>query len=98
MQWCVPNQNTSMEAHFWLTKQGFDVSIFILLNMAKKNGSNSFRMPLHYPLYKKTDYEEMEEWKVDNLLKQYGLDHHVKGSLDEKRKFAMGAFLWPAQF
>ena len=65
---------------------------------AKKNGSNSFRMPLHYPLYKKTDYEEMEEWKVDNLLKQYGLDHHVKGSLDEKRKFAMGAFLWPAQF
>ncbi|CAO2833663.1 unnamed protein product [Amaranthus hypochondriacus] len=53
---------------------------------AKKNGANSFRMPLHYPLYKKADYEE---WKVDNLLKQYGLDLHVKGSLDEKRNFTM---------
>ncbi|KMT12930.1 hypothetical protein BVRB_4g090140 [Beta vulgaris subsp. vulgaris] len=61
---------------------------------AKQNGVSTFQMPLHYPRYTKAEYEKMEEWKVDMLLKQYGLDHHVKGSLDEKRKFAMGAFLW----
>ncbi|MCL7044844.1 hypothetical protein MKW94_016511 [Papaver nudicaule] len=33
-----------------------------------------FQMPLHYPRYKKLDYERMEEWKVDMLLREYGLD------------------------
>ncbi|XP_057539461.1 uncharacterized protein LOC130817646 [Amaranthus tricolor] len=56
-----------------------------------------FRVPLHYPRYRKEDYAQMEEWMLDNLLRQYGLDVHVKGSLDEKRKYAMGAFLWPDQ-
>ncbi|KAF5730485.1 hypothetical protein HS088_TW19G00075 [Tripterygium wilfordii] len=56
---------------------------------------NGFQMPLHYPRYKKVDYEKMEEWKVDMLLKEYGLS--FKGTLDEKRSFAMGAFLWPDQ-
>ncbi|KAI3505281.1 hypothetical protein L1887_27320 [Cichorium endivia] len=53
----------------------------------------AFQMPLHYPRYKKHDYEEMSEWKLDCLLKEYGLpiDH---GDVNEKRKFAMGAFLW----
>ncbi|KAI3456575.1 hypothetical protein Pfo_013238 [Paulownia fortunei] len=54
-----------------------------------------FRMPIHYPRYKKDDYEKMEEWKLDNLLQQYGLA--FDGSLEEKRAYAMGAFLWPDQ-
>lgn len=53
---------------------------------------HGFQMPLHYPRYKKSDYEKMPEWKLDCLLKQYGLP--VIGDADEKRKFAMGAFLW----
>ncbi|ONK60560.1 uncharacterized protein A4U43_C08F19870 [Asparagus officinalis] len=55
-----------------------------------------FRMPLRYPRYKKEDYERMEEWRVDNLLMQYGLA--CEGSVEEKRAFAMGTFLWPDQF
>jgi hypothetical protein len=27
--------------------------------------SCSFQMPLHYPRYKKADYEAMPEWRVD---------------------------------
>ncbi|KAL9320744.1 hypothetical protein ACSQ67_012583 [Phaseolus vulgaris] len=54
---------------------------------------SGFQMPLHYPRYTKQEYESMEEWKVELLLKQYGLS--IKGSVDEKRAFAMGAFLWP---
>ncbi|KAL6349006.1 hypothetical protein AAG906_033662 [Vitis piasezkii] len=54
-----------------------------------------FQMPLHYPRYRKTDYETMPEWKLDCLLTQYGLP--VTGDLTQKRKFAMGAFLWPSQ-
>ncbi|RLN07073.1 hypothetical protein C2845_PM11G15940 [Panicum miliaceum] len=30
-------------------------------------------MPLHYPRYKKVDYEAMPEWRVDCLLREYGL-------------------------
>ncbi|KAK6935488.1 hypothetical protein RJ641_035643 [Dillenia turbinata] len=55
----------------------------------------SFQMPLHYPRYKKGDYETMPEWKLDCLLKEYGLP--VTGDLNFKRNFAMGAFLWPSQ-
>ncbi|PIM99172.1 hypothetical protein CDL12_28337 [Handroanthus impetiginosus] len=55
-----------------------------------------FQMPLHYPRYKRSDYEKMEEWQVDMLLREYGLS--VEGNLEEKRRFAMGAFLWPDQF
>ncbi|KAL5700743.1 hypothetical protein ACHQM5_026151 [Ranunculus cassubicifolius] len=55
-----------------------------------------FQMPLHYPRYKKADYEKMEEWKVDLLLKEYGMA--CNGTLEEKRSFAMGAFLWPQQY
>ncbi|KAG1330352.1 hypothetical protein COCNU_02G003200 [Cocos nucifera] len=53
-----------------------------------------FQMPLHYPRYAKADYETMPEWKLNCLLKEYGLP--VSGDLDYKRKFAMGAFLWPS--
>ncbi|WCJ22378.1 hypothetical protein M5689_004473 [Euphorbia peplus] len=52
-----------------------------------------FQMPLHYPKYTKSEYEMMPEWRVDCLLKEYGLP--ISGDLDQKRKFAMGAFLWP---
>ena len=58
--------------------------------------SHAFQMPLHYPRYKKADYESMPEWRVDCLLREYGLP--VDGDLDSKRKFAMGAFLWPGQY
>ena len=58
--------------------------------------SCSFRMPLHYPRYKKADYEAMPEWRVDCLLREYGLP--VAGDVDEKRRFAMGTFLWPGQY
>lgn len=59
--------------------------------------AEQFQMPLHYPRYTKADYEKMEEWKVDLLLKQYGIAN-IKGTLDEKRAFAIGAFLWPDQY
>ncbi|CAL4970190.1 unnamed protein product [Urochloa decumbens] len=59
-------------------------------------GGSSFRMPLHYPRYKKADYEAMPEWRVDCLLREYGLP--ADGDLDSKRRFAMGAFLWPDQY
>ncbi|AES64523.1 hypothetical protein MtrunA17_Chr2g0290371 [Medicago truncatula] len=69
-----------------------------LKEVSDENSSSSyeFQMPLHYPRYTKVDYEKMEEWKVELLLKEYGLS--FKGSLDEKRSFAMGAFLWPDQY
>lgn len=52
-----------------------------------------FQMPLHYPRYVKRDHETMPEWKLDCLLKEYGLP--VTGNVVYKRNFAMGAFLWP---
>jgi hypothetical protein len=61
-------------------------------------GGCGFRMPLHYPRYKKADYEEMPEWRVDCLLQEYGLPLPADGDLDSKRRFAMGAFLWPSEY
>ncbi|KAG2677099.1 hypothetical protein I3843_12G085000 [Carya illinoinensis] len=63
--------------------------------MSKSNRCYKFQMPLHYPRYKKSDYEAMPEWKLDVLLNEYGLP--VNGDVTQKRKFAMGAFLWPSQ-
>ncbi|KAJ9180822.1 hypothetical protein P3X46_009024 [Hevea brasiliensis] len=60
------------------------------------SSSGGFQMPLHYPRYSKGDYEKMEEWRLDFLLREYGLN--FKGTLEEKRSFAMGAFLWPGQY
>ena len=62
----------------------------------KNCGSCAFQMPLHYPRYKKADYETMPEWRVDCLLREYGLP--ADGDLDSKRRFAMGAFLWHDQY
>ncbi|KAF5953120.1 hypothetical protein HYC85_011064 [Camellia sinensis] len=51
-----------------------------------------FQMPLHYPRYTRAEYETMPEWKLDCLLSEYGLP--IIGEVHQKRKFAMGAFLW----
>ncbi|KAL5223617.1 hypothetical protein ABZP36_010256 [Zizania latifolia] len=59
-------------------------------------GGGFFQLPLHYPRYKKADYEAMPEWRVDCLLREYGLP--AAGDVDDKRRFAMGAFLWPDQY
>ncbi|KAM6557657.1 hypothetical protein CsatB_004676 [Cannabis sativa] len=73
-------------------------------NKKKKKRNSDFEMPLHYPRYKKRDYEIMAEWKLDLLLTQYGLptnlgdDDDDDDNLNHKRKFAMGAFLWPSQY
>ncbi|XBI11481.1 hypothetical protein VPH35_138536 [Triticum aestivum] len=45
--------------------------------------SCGFQMPLHYPRYRKADYEAMPEWRVDCLLREYGLP--VTGDVEEKR-------------
>ncbi|KAL7111787.1 hypothetical protein ACP275_05G111800 [Erythranthe tilingii] len=62
---------------------------------SKADFNGGFQMPLHYPRYNKSDYEKMPEWRIDGLLKEYGLP--VGGDILHKRKFAMGAFLWPDQ-
>ncbi|XP_073029942.1 uncharacterized protein [Primulina eburnea] len=54
-----------------------------------------FQMPLHYPKYSKSDYETMPEWKLDRLLDEYSLPK--RGDVNDKKRFAMGAFLWPDQ-
>lgn len=58
-----------------------------------KERCGHFQMPLHYPRFTRADYESMPEWKLDCLLKEYGLP--ITGNLEQKRNFAMGAFLWP---
>lgn len=61
-------------------------------NGLAKERCGYFQMPLHYPRYTRAEYETMPEWKLDCLLRQYGLP--VTGDVEQKRKFAMGAFLW----
>ncbi|OWM85254.1 hypothetical protein CDL15_Pgr028041 [Punica granatum] len=63
-----------------------------LKEMNNKPNMGYFQMPLHYPRYNKRDYEEMPEWRLDCLLREYGLP--VSGDVNHKRNFAMGAFLW----
>lgn len=62
----------------------------------KNNDMNFFQMPLHYPRYTKKDYQNMPEWKLDQLLAEYGLS--ANGNLAYKRDFAIGAFLWPSSY
>ncbi|KAJ6672798.1 hypothetical protein OIU85_014075 [Salix viminalis] len=52
-----------------------------------------FQVPLNYPRYSRTEYETMAESQLDLLLTEYGLP--MVGNVEQKRKFAMGAFLWP---
>ncbi|KAJ0105969.1 hypothetical protein Patl1_17574 [Pistacia atlantica] len=58
----------------------------------QKQAANSsccsrFQMPLHYPRYKKSDYETMPEWKLDCLLNEYGLP--IMGDVTQKRRFSL---------
>lgn len=62
----------------------------------RERKAHEFKMPLHYPRYSKSDYEKMPEWQLERLLTEYGLP--VTGDVHHKRKFAMGAFLWPTQY
>ncbi|XVE87641.1 hypothetical protein DITRI_Ditri19aG0004100 [Diplodiscus trichospermus] len=94
MQYCNKMAGYQNEGHDSGVVQSSKVSNSDLRSQsAEMQLSSGFRMPLHYPRYKKADYEKMEEWKVDMLLREYGLS--FEGSLDEKRAYAMGAFLWP---
>ncbi|CAM8928970.1 unnamed protein product [Rhodiola kirilowii] len=54
-----------------------------------------FQMPLHYPFFKKEDYEKMDEMRLKLLLGEYGLK--FEGSLDQLREYAIGTCLWPDQ-
>lgn len=67
----------------------------VMIKYSHVNCPTGFQMPLHYPRYKKEDYERMEEWKVDMVLGEYGLT--FLGSLEEKTAYAIGTFLWPDQ-
>ncbi|THU53530.1 hypothetical protein C4D60_Mb10t15370 [Musa balbisiana] len=58
----------------------------------ESRGDGCFQMPLHYPSYTKADYEAMPEWQLDRLLSEYGLP--VAGDVKQKRRYAVGAFLW----
>lgn len=85
-------------ASFTNTMQGFNQNgCHHLSKQGNKKPSTHFQMPLHYPRYKKKDYETMPDWKLDCLLREYGLPINV-GDVNQKRKFAMGAFLWPSQY
>ena len=59
--------------------------------VSKEDSANGFEMPLHFPRYTKEDNEKMEDWKLDMVLKEYGLT--VKGALDAKRSFVIGTFI-----
>lgn len=62
---------------------------------ARNKHIKEFQMPLRYPRYKREDYEKMEEWRLDQLLREYGLA--FEGSVEEKRAHVMGTFLWPSK-
>ncbi|KAJ4831518.1 hypothetical protein Tsubulata_034037 [Turnera subulata] len=48
-----------------------------------KERCGQFQMPLHYPRYTRAEYEAMPEWKLDCLLKEYGLP--TAGDVEHKR-------------
>ncbi|KAK3219559.1 hypothetical protein Dsin_013529 [Dipteronia sinensis] len=55
------------------------------------SGNRSFQMPLHHPVYSKSDYETMPEWQLDLLLSEYDL--LIIGIVNQKRDFGMGALI-----
>ncbi|KAJ6418754.1 hypothetical protein OIU84_002016 [Salix udensis] len=59
----------------------------------QENCGGFHQVPLNYPRYSRTEYETMAESQLDLLLTEYGLP--MVGNLEQKRKFAIGAFLWP---
>ncbi|XP_010495226.1 PREDICTED: uncharacterized protein LOC104772294 [Camelina sativa] len=53
----------------------------------------SSEMPLLHPCYKREDYENMSEEKIDMLLATYGI-MTVPGDLADKRHLAFKTFCW----
>ncbi|CAI9094261.1 OLC1v1029966C1 [Oldenlandia corymbosa var. corymbosa] len=82
--------------------QGSQIPMIPMPSVSSNGGNGSstttFQMPLHYPRFKKADYEKMPESQLDCLLREYGLLTTSIGDLDQKRKFAVGAFLWPDEY
>ncbi|KAJ4838474.1 hypothetical protein Tsubulata_021069 [Turnera subulata] len=60
----------------------------------EKFSCSQFQMPLHYPGYTKKHYEVMDEWELNLLLVDYGLQGYTHHDLAYKRNLAMGTFLW----
>ncbi|OAY28374.1 uncharacterized protein LOC110601245 [Manihot esculenta] len=89
-----PNNQGLLQVHECV-RSSRDVKEGSVTRTRKQEYPNGFQVPLHYPRYTAADYEKMEEWKLDMLLNEYGLS--FEGRVDEKRAFAMGAFLWPDQ-
>ncbi|XP_024529596.1 uncharacterized protein LOC9658584 [Selaginella moellendorffii] len=56
-----------------------------------------FQMPVHYPRFTRQQYATMPEWQIDRLLEEYGLPAHDMGGVEDKRQYAIGAFLWKEQ-
>ncbi|KAH7444038.1 hypothetical protein KP509_02G061600 [Ceratopteris richardii] len=56
---------------------------------------SDFQMPLHYPRFSSADYYDMEEWRLERLLEEYGLN--IPSTLEAKRDLAIGTFLWENQ-
>ncbi|KAB5569353.1 hypothetical protein DKX38_003146 [Salix brachista] len=50
-----------------------------------KERCGNFQMPLHYPRYTGAEYQTMPEWKLDCLLREYGLP--ITGDVEQKRKY-----------
>ena len=44
-----------------------------VISLCREEYPDGFQLPLHYPSYNKADYEKMEEWRLDMLLKECGL-------------------------
>ncbi|MCD7449564.1 hypothetical protein HAX54_000627 [Datura stramonium] len=89
------NQNKNNQPQLQVLQNTTKIENSKIFTSSICTSTSNFQMPLHYPRYKKSDYETMPVWKIDCLLRQYGLP--VIGDDNHKRKFAMGAFLWPDQ-
>lgn len=50
---------------------------------------------INYIPQTKHDYDNMAEWELGSLVYIHGLP--VAGTLEQKREFAMRAFIWPHQ-
>ncbi|KAF9685350.1 hypothetical protein SADUNF_Sadunf03G0045500 [Salix dunnii] len=60
-----------------------------------KERCGNFQMPLHYSRYTRAEHVTMPEWKLDCLLREYGLPG--TGDTELKRKYAMRAFFGPVR-
>ncbi|CAI9094274.1 OLC1v1029985C1 [Oldenlandia corymbosa var. corymbosa] len=96
------NISNGSHHHHQNRHQGNQIMMLSMPSGSSNGGAGSattaFQMPLHYPRFKKADYEKMPESQLDCLLREYRLLTSAIGDLDQRRKFAMGAFLWPDEY